>query len=94
MIKSHIFGFDNKIEFMQNQPLFLWKSLQMLDKNLKKKKKKLFLDGSVQVEFGTIIHELIQEEMLIINPEMHFWYIIKKEYVNYSIVIKHFLNKI
>ena len=23
VIKSHIFGFDNKLEFMQNQPLFL-----------------------------------------------------------------------
>ena len=44
----------------------------MLDKNLKKKKKKLFLDGSVQVEFGTIIHELIQEEMLIIKSRDAF----------------------
>ena len=43
----------------------------MLDKNLKKKKK-LFLDRSVQVEFGTIIHELIQEEMLIIKSRDAF----------------------
>ena len=71
MIKSHIFGFDNKFEFMQNQPLFLYKSLQMLDNNFKKKKK-LFLDRSVQVEFGTIIHELIQEEMLIIKSRDAF----------------------
>lgn len=44
----------------------------MLDKNLKKKKKKLFLDGSVQIEFGTIIHELTQEEMLIIKSRDAF----------------------
>ena len=42
----------------------------MLDKYLGGKK--LFLDGSVQIEFGTIIHELIQEELLILKSRDAF----------------------